>query len=136
MQQMELKFSGGLVEDYDRLMDLMKARIEASGRLKKQVAADMDISPSKLSRCLPGGDLNFSVDMLERYIEITGDLDPIYYLAERFVPRDKPDPLQMMADLQERQKRRDEQEAKDRQTMEQILNLLSAQKDDKLRVVK
>lgn len=60
-----------------------------SGGLKR-VAIDLDQAPSNLSVQLSDDpSRHFSVDNLERYIERTKDLTPVYYLVEKFIkPRD------------------------------------------------
>lgn len=51
-------------------------------------AADMDCSPSDLTRKLSGNPEDhrrFSVEDLERYIQVTGDTQPVYYLVEKYL---------------------------------------------------
>jgi hypothetical protein len=70
----------------------VRSQIYSSAKLEKQIAADMDLSQSELTRKIgdnPNDQRNFSVDDLERYIETQKDLTPIYYLIEKFgVPED------------------------------------------------
>lgn len=50
------------------------------------MAAELDMAPGNLSVALGDeGSRKFGVDELERYIERSGDLTPIYYLVERFL---------------------------------------------------
>lgn len=51
----------------------------------KRVAGDLDVAPGNLSVQLSGdGQRHFDVDLLERYIETSGDLTPIYYLVSKY----------------------------------------------------
>ncbi|GAM52699.1 hypothetical protein EBME_1162 [bacterium endosymbiont of Mortierella elongata FMR23-6] len=51
-----------------------------------RIAIDLDLAPSNLSVQLSeDSSRHFSIDRLERYIETTKDLTPIYYLAEKFL---------------------------------------------------
>ena len=43
------------------------------------------MAASNLSTALSGADRKFGVDHLEKYIEKFNDLDPIYYLIDRFL---------------------------------------------------
>lgn len=52
----------------------------------KTMAADLDETPGNLSVQLSDDTLRkFSVDQLERYIQVTGDKTPIYYLIARYL---------------------------------------------------
>ena len=54
----------------------------------KWIAAEMDLSPSTLSRKLaesPGDSSRLTVADLERFMEVTGDTSPIAYLVEKFL---------------------------------------------------
>ena len=52
----------------------------------KVVAADLDVSPGNLSVALSDDPhRKFSVDELERYVQVTGDKTPIYYLVARYL---------------------------------------------------
>lgn len=60
---------------------------ENGGMQKKYLAADLEMSPSELRRKLcPGvGDKrNFSLDDLEKWLEKTRNLKPLYYLFEKY----------------------------------------------------
>lgn len=53
-----------------------------------RIAADMDMSQSELSRKLAGhpeDPRHFTLKDLEKYIEATGDVQPIYWLVERYL---------------------------------------------------
>lgn len=86
--QLTLNFQGGLVESYASCREFVAARVHQQGRPQKAIAADMDYSPSDLSRKLaqnPDDSRRFTLDDLERYIEVTRDTDPVLYLVEKYL---------------------------------------------------
>ena len=51
----------------------------------KRMAADLDQAPGNLSVMLSGdGQRHFDVDLLELYVQKTGDLSPIHYLVAKY----------------------------------------------------
>lgn len=86
--QLALNFEAGRVESYSSCREFVAARVHQQGRRQKAIAADMDYSPSDLSRKLaqsPNDTRRFTLDDLETYIEVTGDTDPVLYLVEKFL---------------------------------------------------
>jgi hypothetical protein len=86
--QLDLNFERGLIERFPTLMDVVRNDVENCGKLKKAVAADMDMSPSDLSRILsnnPSDPRNFTLDMLPAFIRATGRRTTIYWLIESFL---------------------------------------------------
>lgn len=86
--QLTLNFESGAVEIYASCREYVAARVHQMGRPQKTIAADMDYSPSDLSRKLsqnPDDSRRFTLDDLERYVQVTGDREPIYYLVERYL---------------------------------------------------
>jgi hypothetical protein len=82
--QLTLDFEPGLVERYGSLREVVATGVYQRGL--SRVAIDLDMAPSNLSvQVSEDSSRHFSVDSLERYITKTGDLTPIYYLAERFL---------------------------------------------------
>lgn len=82
--QLTLDFEPGLVDRYGSLRECIATGVYQRGLGK--VAIDLDHAPGNLSVQLSEDpSRHFSVDSLERYIDKTGDLTPIYYLAERFL---------------------------------------------------
>lgn len=60
--------------------------MQSSGRYQKAIAADMDLSPSHLSKKLSAnGDNRFTLDDLEKYVQVTGDKEPIRYLVNKYL---------------------------------------------------
>ena len=58
------------------------------GKPQKVIAADMDYSPSDLSRKLaqaPNDSRRLTADDVELFIEVTGDLSPVYYFVEKYL---------------------------------------------------
>lgn len=95
-QQFELDFEGGLAQRYNSLLECIDDCISRSAHQKKVIAADLDLSPSGLTRRLSidASDPNaprFSVELLEKYLDKYDDLLPIYYLVEKYCqkPEDK-----------------------------------------------
>jgi hypothetical protein len=86
--QLDLDFERGLIERFPSLMDVVRNDVEHCGKLKKTLAADMDMSPSEFSRILadnPSDPRNFTLDMLPAFIRATGRKTPIYWLIESFL---------------------------------------------------
>lgn len=95
--QMTLNFDAGLADSYPTCREYVAARVHQIGRLQKSIAADMDYSPSDLSRKLaqsPEDSRRFTLDDLERYIEVTNDTQPVLYLVEKYLSRESADDIQ------------------------------------------
>ena len=83
-EQMTLNFDAGLSERYASLKDCVATGVYQRGL--KRVAIDLDMAPSNLSVQLSENEArHFSIDHLEAYLAKTGDMTPIYYLAEKFL---------------------------------------------------
>lgn len=88
MPQLTINFDAGLADYYETCREYVAARIHQIGRQQKAIAADMDLSPSHLSRKLaqsPSDTMRFNLDDLERYMSKTGDTKPIHYLIEKYM---------------------------------------------------
>jgi len=82
--QLVLDFKPGLCERFRSVRDCVAQGVYQRGL--KTVASDLDVAPGNLSVQLSDDTVrHFSTDSLERYIEVTGDRKPIYYLCERFL---------------------------------------------------
>lgn len=82
--QLTLNFEPGLSERHASLADCIRQCVYASRNPLKMIAADMDLSQSELSRKLsenPNDPRRFNIDDLEKYMDATGDVTPIQYLA-------------------------------------------------------
>lgn len=88
MQQMTLHLEPGLAQRSRSLREHMATRVYARGLV--DVAGKMDLSPSKLTEKLAGSDSGgkprgMTVDELESYIQRTGDISPVHYLADKYL---------------------------------------------------
>src|SRR5690606_40475456 len=87
-QQLEIDFEPGLTERFPEFMDCVKASVYGCRRQFKVIAADLDMSSSKLSRMFadnPDDKLNFPLKLLPDLMKATGDVTPIYWLVETFL---------------------------------------------------
>lgn len=85
--QLEIDFEPGLTEQFPEFMDCVRASVYGSGKQLKAIAADLDMSPSELSRKLaenPNDNVHLQARTLAGVIASTGDLRPIYWLVEKF----------------------------------------------------
>jgi len=89
--QLTLNFEPALPERFATLRDYLAFRVQVQAKPAKQIASDMDMGASTLSRKLAphdGDTARFNVDDLERYIQVTGDTSAIEYLASKFMCSD------------------------------------------------
>jgi len=87
--QMTLNFEPSLPDRFPTLRAYVAHRTAVGAKLAKVIAADMDMSPSLLSRKLnpPDGDTNrLNLDDLEGWCASTGDVAAVIeYLAAKFM---------------------------------------------------
>lgn len=87
--QLDLDFTPGLTEQYPQLRDLVAAIVYSHRGGLKAMAAELDVSPSHLSRALSQNDpedrRHFDLDWLPVVIQRSGDQRPISWLIERFM---------------------------------------------------
>lgn len=98
--QLTLNFEPALPERFRTLRDYLAHRVQVQAKPAKTIAADMDMSPSMLSRKLSPGDgdtQRFNVDDLEHYIHVTGDTAAIEYLAAKYLCSDKSRQIRALA---------------------------------------
>lgn len=87
MTQLTLNFEPGLAEKNRSLKAHMRERIYGSDKMLKQIASDMDLSETELTRKLslnPNDTRDVTLDDLEAYIATQGDVSPVFYLIEKF----------------------------------------------------
>jgi hypothetical protein len=97
MTQLTLSLEPGIAARFRSLKEVVATGAYQRGVVA--VAAKIDRQPSHLSEALSGSDRRkFDVDDLERYIETTGDTQPIFYLVAKFLR----DPGVMQAEAVER----------------------------------
>jgi len=79
-----MNFEPGLAERHKSLRSCIAACVYQRGL--ENVAMDLDKAPGNLSVELGGHEKrHFSVDNLERYIQTSGDLTPVWYLVEKYL---------------------------------------------------
>lgn len=91
MEQITLNYEQGLVESFPTCREYLAHRVHHQGVPQKAIAADMDYSPSHLSRkCSqsPDDSMRMTLDDLEKFIQVTGDSSPVLYLVEKFLAKD------------------------------------------------
>jgi len=103
MQSMQatLNFTPGLTVQFPRLRDVCAAAVYGSRSGLKGVAADLDVSPSELSRMLnreQDDPRKLDVEDFVGLIASTGDTRPVQWLIERFLHN--PEQRQAMAAAQ------------------------------------
>jgi hypothetical protein len=90
MNQFQLDFEGGLIDRYPEFQDCVRGSVYGCGRQFKAVAADMDMSASQLSQKLADNtDNHFPLERLPDLLDATRNLDPIFWLVEKYC--DDPD---------------------------------------------
>lgn len=91
-EQQQLNFDRVGHQQWECLREYLDDRVipdylTERGQQKKYLAADLGLSPSSLRRKLvptDGDTSRFTVDDLERWLDVTGDLKPIFYLLEKY----------------------------------------------------
>ena len=85
--QLTLTLEPGLAMRHRSLRACMAAGVYGVGL--DRVASQCDEAPSKLCEKLAGGNgdrtRDVGLDLFERYIEKTGDVQPIYYLIDKYL---------------------------------------------------
>lgn len=101
-RQLTLNFDAGMADSYGTCREYVAARVHQQGRPQKAVAADMDYSPSDLSRKLaqnPDDSRRFTLDDLETYIRVTGDTQPVLYLVEKYLTNNDDQIARLQAEI-------------------------------------
>lgn len=102
MKQIELDYKGSLLQQFPEWRDVVKASVQDCGKPFKNIAADMDMSTSELSRRLsdnPNDTLKFQLYRLDDLISVTEDLRPIYWLIEKYCQDTAARQKQALSDL-------------------------------------
>ena len=105
--QMTLNFDAGISAQSESLKEFLREEAipnlwQSRGIPKKHVAADMDLSPSELTRKLsdnPNDPRNFTIDDLELYLSKSGDMSPSYYLLDKHGRKDNDEIAELRAKL-------------------------------------
>lgn len=101
-QQLTLDFTPGLTERHESMIDCVRECALTHKNPLKTIAADMDLSPTELSRklsCNPDDPRRFTLMDLEKFIAATGDTRPIYWLIEKYLQDDEAKQKQALAAL-------------------------------------
>lgn len=88
MQQITINFEAGPVDAYPSCREYVAALVHQQNKPQKAVAADMDYSPSDLTRKLaqsPDDSRRFTLDDLERFVETQNDVRPVLYLVAKYL---------------------------------------------------
>lgn len=84
--QLTLDFTPGLTERYRNLRECVAATIYRRGL--STCAIDLNESPGNLSNQLSDDSpRKFGIDDLETHLEKSKDMEPLYYLVEKFLHR-------------------------------------------------
>lgn len=101
-RQLTLNFNAGMADSYGTCREYVAARVHQQGKPQKVIAADMDYSPSDLSRKLaqnPDDSRRFTLDDLETYIRVTGDTQPVLYLVEKYLTNNDDQIARLQAEI-------------------------------------
>lgn len=88
MRQLQLTLDQSLTQLFPTFRDVVVASVHGCGRQLKAIAADLDMSPSELSRKLadnPKDPVHFPYEKLPALIAATGDKRPVLWLVESFL---------------------------------------------------
>lgn len=86
--QTSFDFTPGLTVQFPRLRDVLAACVYGSRAGLKGAAADLDVSPSELSRMLnrdQDDPRRLDVDDMVALLHATGDTRPVQWLVEKFL---------------------------------------------------
>lgn len=86
--QLTLNFDRAIVDAYASCREYVQYRAHHQRKQMQLIAADMDLSPSDLSRKLaqsPNDSRRFTLDDLEDFVTVTGDKEAIIYLAAKYL---------------------------------------------------
>ena len=102
--QLMLSFEPALPDRFASLREYIAHRVQVHERPAKAIAGDMDRAPSTLSRKLSPGEHDaqrFTVDDLERYMQVTKDFSAIEYLASKYLQSDDQRKARALSQLEE-----------------------------------
>lgn len=103
--QLTLHFEPSLPERFGSLRAYLAFRAATQAKPLKVVAAEMDLSPSALSRKLNPGEgdtARFTVDDLEAYLQATGDVGAVLeYLAAKYGDTDESRKARLLSQVEQ-----------------------------------
>lgn len=88
MKQLNIDLNPLITNSYQSCVEYVAARVHQQPCPQKVIAMDMDYSPSQLSQKLGKNDASsarFTLDDLERFVDVTGDIEPIKYLVAKYM---------------------------------------------------
>lgn len=100
-KQLTLNYDAGLSDMYNSCRECIQSRIHQVGKPQKAIAADMDYSPSTLSRKLAQGEgdtQRFTLDDFELYMQVTKDVQGIFYLVDKYICNDQNEYIKKLED--------------------------------------
>lgn len=92
MEQITINFAASPVDAYETAREYVQSLTHQQGRPQKSIASDMDLSPSHLSRKLsqsPDDSMRFTLDDLERWMDVNDDFRPLYFLLQKHALKSK-----------------------------------------------
>lgn len=90
MNQLSIDLNPDITKSYSTCREYVQSLVHSQGVPQKAIAMDMDYSPSDLTRKLaqsPNDSRRFTLDDLEKFMEVTNDLEPIRYLVSKFMAK-------------------------------------------------
>ena len=88
MKQIEINFEGGLLSKYGTFREAVIQTAYGSPRQLKAIAADLDMSPSELSRKLkdnPNDNVEYPLHRFDELLESSEDLTALLWLVEKYL---------------------------------------------------
>ena len=104
--QLSIDFNADITTGYNTCREYVQSRVYKQGKPQKVIAADMDYSPSDLTRKLsqsPNDSRRFTLDDLEKFIDVTGDIEPVKYLVAKYLYKQPKDALRAQIEDLKRQ---------------------------------
>ena len=106
MNQLSINFDVDITRAFASCRAYVENRVHHQAIPQKAIAADMDYSPSQLSQKLAQGNntsARFTLDDLELFMQVTGDVEPVKYLVAKYLYEQPAEELErQIAELQER----------------------------------
>ena len=89
--QLTLSFREGISRNHNTCVEFVQECAIRHSMQQKAIAAEMDLSPSHLSRKLsqnPNDSMRLTVDDLELFMRVTGCIDPVLWLVDKYCHND------------------------------------------------
>lgn len=105
-KQLSIDFDPDISRVYESCTEYVQHLVHTLGVPQKAIAADMDLSPSHLSRKLaqnPNDSMRLTLDDLEKFMRVTGCREPIKWLVSAFYGSASEDELKKEIERLQRQ---------------------------------